>query len=151
MPLHTQHATDLLQANTWYNCGHHLQLIIRKYWFIINFSKQLTSATFILHRVFYCVARTWVLIGCQCYLLLLGWLLWMNLRRTQCKLRLSRDALVKGLQELIIVHTSRYDAVTRNDLLESSITLNRFLLNWKEKINESFKKKSSLYLGNKLI
>ncbi len=63
----------------------------------------LTSVTFTLHPVFYCDARTWVVIGCQRDLLLLGRLLWMNLRRTRCKLRLSRDTLVKGLQNLIIV------------------------------------------------
>ncbi len=71
---------------------------------IPEFSKPLTSATFALDRVFYCVARTWVMIGCQRELLLLGRLLWMNLRRTQCKLRLStKDALVKGLQNLATV------------------------------------------------
>ena len=69
---------------------------------IIKFSKPLTTATFTLHRVFYCVARTLVVIDCQRNLLLLGWHLWMNLRRTRCKLRLSKDALVKGLQNLII-------------------------------------------------
>ena len=41
---------------------------------IINFSKPLTSVTFTLRRIFYCVARTWVVIGCQHDLLLLGWL-----------------------------------------------------------------------------
>ncbi len=70
---------------------------------IIKFSKPLTSATFTLHRVFYCVARTWVVIGCQRDLLLLGRLFWMSLRRTRCKLRLPRDALVKGLLNFIIV------------------------------------------------
>ncbi len=70
---------------------------------IPEFSKPLTSATFALHRIFYCVARTWVVIGRQRDLLLLGRLLLINLRRTRCKLRLSRDALIKGLQNLIIV------------------------------------------------
>ncbi len=39
---------------------------------IPEFSQPLTGATFTLHRVFYCVARTWVVIGCQRDLLLLG-------------------------------------------------------------------------------
>ncbi len=39
---------------------------------IIKFSKPLMSATFTLHRVFYCVALTWVVIGYQRDLLLLG-------------------------------------------------------------------------------
>ncbi len=71
-------------------------------WSIIFQHKPLTSATFTQYRIFYCVARTWVVIGCQRDLLLLGRLLWMNLRRTLCKLRLSRDTLVKGLHGLII-------------------------------------------------
>ncbi len=66
---------------------------------IPEFSKPLTSAIFTLHRVFYCVAPTRVVIGCQ----RLWRFLWMNLRLSRCKLRLSRDALVKGLQSLIIV------------------------------------------------
>ena len=73
---------------------------------IPEFSKPFTIATVTLHCVFYCVARTWVVIGCQRDLLLMGRLLWMNLRPTRCKLRLSRDALVKGLQNLIIVSWS---------------------------------------------
>ncbi len=64
---------------------------------IIKYSKPLTSATFSLHRVFYCVACSWVVIGCQRDRLLLGRLLWLNLRRTRWKLRPLRDALVKGL------------------------------------------------------
>ncbi len=76
---------------------------------IPEFSKPLRSATCTLHRIFYCVgavARIWVVIGCQRDLLLLGRLLLMNLRHTQCKLCLSRDPLVKGLQNLIIIPTS---------------------------------------------
>ncbi len=72
-------------------------------WTIPEFKTPLTSVTFTLHRIFYCVAHTWVVIGCQRDLLLLGRILWMNLRSTRCKLRLSREALVKGLQNLIIV------------------------------------------------
>ena len=70
---------------------------------IIKFSKPLTSVTFTLHRGFYCVACVWVLLGCQRHLLLLARLLLM--RRTGCKLRLSRDALVKGLQIDTLVTT----------------------------------------------
>ncbi len=43
----------------------------QRFLFIPEFSKPLTSATFSLHRAFYCVARTWVVIGCQRDLLLL--------------------------------------------------------------------------------
>ena len=71
---------------------------------IIKFSKPLTS-TFTLHRVFYYVTCTLVVIGCQRDLPLLGRLLLMSLRRTRCKLRLPRDALVKGLLNFIIVIT----------------------------------------------
>ena len=39
---------------------------------IPEFTKPLTSTTFALHLVFYCVARPWVVIGCQRVLLLLG-------------------------------------------------------------------------------
>ncbi len=39
---------------------------------IPEFSQPSTSATFTLHHIFYCVARTWVVIGCQHDLLLLG-------------------------------------------------------------------------------
>ena len=38
---------------------------------IPEFSELLMSTTFTLHRIFYCVARTWVVIGCQHNLLLL--------------------------------------------------------------------------------
>ncbi len=55
-------------------------------WFSVpKFSKPLVSTTFTLHRIFYCIASTWVVIGCQRDLLLLERLLWMNLRRRQCK------------------------------------------------------------------
>ncbi len=37
--------------------------------------KPLTSVTFTLHHIFYCVPRTWVVISCQRDLLLLGRLL----------------------------------------------------------------------------
>ncbi len=43
--------------------------------FLIKFSKPSTTATFTLHRVFCCIACTWVVIGCQRDLLLLGRLL----------------------------------------------------------------------------
>ncbi len=63
-----------------------------------------SHSTFTLHRVFYCVARTWVMIGYKRDLLLLGQFLWMSLCRTRCKLRLPRDALIKGLLNFIIVY-----------------------------------------------
>ncbi len=67
-------------------------------WF--NFSKHLTSPTLTTHHIFHCVARSGQF-GCWCDFLLLGQLLlWMKSRRTRCKLRLSWDPLVKGLQEL---------------------------------------------------
>ena len=75
---------------------------------IMKFSKPSTSATFTLQRIFYCIAHTCVVIGCQRDQLLLGRLLWMNLCRTQCKLRFPRDVLVKGLLNLIIGHSWRY-------------------------------------------
>ncbi len=75
---------------------------------IPEFSKPLTSATFTLHRIFYCVAHTWLAVN-VIDLLLLGPLLWMNLCRTWCKLWLARDALVKGWQNLIIVHILPFD------------------------------------------
>ncbi len=91
---------------------------------IPEFSKPLMGATFTLHRVFYCVARTWVVIGCQCDLLLLGQLLWMNLRRTRFKLRLSRDALVKGLHYLIVAASElggslKYNGATHLRLIKT--------------------------------
>ncbi len=80
---------------------------------MVELSKPLTSVK---HRVFYCVARTWVVIGCQHDLLLLGRLLWMNLRCTRCKLCFSRDALVKGLQSLIITRRLSIFLITQRPI-----------------------------------
>ncbi len=84
-------SSSLLQHKSWELSQIHYFPLVNSL-VIIKFSKPLTSATFTLHRVFYCVARTPVVIGCQQDLLLLGRLLRMSLRRTRCKLRLPRDA-----------------------------------------------------------
>ncbi len=109
---------NVIHSRYYSQIGHHLAIlspchiitmkqkddkVLPSHYPIPKFSKPLTSMTFTLRHIFYCVARTWVAIGCQRDLLLLGRLLRLNLCHTRCKLRLSRDALVKGLENLIIV------------------------------------------------
>ena len=58
---------------------------------------------------------SWLIVNAICYLL--GRLSWKNLRRTRCKLCLSRDALSKGLQNLIIAYCKIRTDLTYSELL----------------------------------
>ena len=80
---------------------------------IINYCKLLMSATFTLHRIFYCIAHSWPWSAANRDLLLLGRLLWlwMNLRCMQCKLCLSWDALIKRFT--VIDYTTDFDCTTQ--------------------------------------